>query len=309
MLLFQCLVPSHLASGLGVGVVPVRVGRLPAVEARVGVVQAHWQRLDLLHLVGALVQQHRGLRLRLVGRRVVIAVGLLMVAAVGVGVGVVRLGLVVAVGLGLVAVGLGLVAVGLGLVTVGLGLVAVGLGLVAVRLGSVGLGGGVVVAVAVGGGLVAVCGRVLGIGICGKEVRLIFEVAVAAFLSAALPLVADVVDDKVLEAGLLGSVIIVDDVEPAAVIVRGRAAEEVKVKAGGEVLDAAAAAAATSHIPHRLVHRGFVGGDVGVVGGRDRGGRRTGTEKGVAVGRGGQFVRVKGRVEGKVAGAQLGERV
>ena len=101
---------------------PIRIRGLPAVEVGVRVVEGDGQRLDLLHLVWPLLQQHGRLRL---GRRVVrlglgvvvVGVGRRMVVYIVVGLGmvgvVVRLGLMVGV-----VVGLGLVV---GVLSVGVG--------------------------------------------------------------------------------------------------------------------------------------------------------------------------------------------
>ncbi len=54
---------THRAAGLRVSVVPVRVGRLHAVEGGVRLVGGDRQGADLGHLVGALLQEDGALRL------------------------------------------------------------------------------------------------------------------------------------------------------------------------------------------------------------------------------------------------------
>ena len=108
---------------------PIRIRGLPAVEVGVRVVEGDGQRLDLLHLVWPLLQQHGRLRL---GRRRVVRLGL-GVVVVGVGR---RMVVYIVVGLGMVGVvvRLGLmvgVVVGLGLVV---GVLSVGVGCKEVRL-------------------------------------------------------------------------------------------------------------------------------------------------------------------------------
>ena len=138
---------------------PIRVRGLPAVEVGVRVVKSDGQRLDLLHLVWSLLQQHGVLRL---GR--VIGLGLVVVGVRGViRVRMVGFGFVVAP-----VVRFGMVGVVMWLRMVG---VVMWLGMM-VRIV---MGLGLMVWVVVGLGLVV---GVFTVGIGCKEVRFFIEVLV-----------------------------------------------------------------------------------------------------------------------------------
>lgn len=264
---------KNLASGFRVSVVPIRVRGLPAVEVGVRVVKSDGQRLDLLHLVWSLLQQHDLRRGRMVGLWLVVF-GVRGRSVVGVVVG-----LVVAA-----VVGLGMVGIVVGLV------VRLVMVWIMVRLVF-----GYVVGVVVGRvvGFVVWLGFVVGVftvRIGCKEVRFFIEVLVVQGRVRRRPLV--LVQDKVVE--IFARLDVIFDAAVAERVEPGKR----KLCKIGLVRD---------RLPSRRRWRGLDAGRR-----RTRWlwwGRRGITGKWVisVVRFGSQFVGVKRRVKRKVAGAESAE--
>ena len=252
---------------------PIRVRGLPAVEVGVRVVKSDGQRLDLLHLVWSLLQQHN------LGLGRVVGLGLVVVGVRGsvVGVGMVGFGLVVSA-----VVGLGvMVGVVVGFV---MGFVV---GFVVMVRVVVGLG--VMVRVVVGLGVM--------VGIGCKEVRFFIEVLVVEGRVLRRPLV--LVQHKVVE------IFVRYDVFFHAAV-----AEGVELGKGSKV----SCKIIVVLVRDRLSSRRRGGQGLGAV---RRGARFLWWGRGLwgvtgkwvisVVRFGSQFVRVKRRVERKVAGAEGAE--